>query len=374
MGNEVYGRMAAAVGSGYTGHLRGCHGTVRLFIMKEKIILPLWAFANLITGMNTTMFNVTIPRIIDDLQVTADVGAWIVSSYSIGYALSTILFSRLSDSVSIRTLLVVGLLIMGGASIFGYFATDIQTLLTARVLQSAGAGTISGLGLIIITRYIPYERRGRAISVISIGRALAFGFGPLLGGIISEYFEWHGLFVVTCFVLLVLPPLLYLLPKERTKGLPFDLFGAFFTILNAVSLLVAVSRKSIAILTIGVLSLIVHKRYMDRRKHSFINPALFADSKYKKLYLIGFLMMMLNLGNLFLMPLALANLFGMSPMWIGGIIAPGAIFTASVARFIGRWIDRFADLRFLLIGQCILSVVLATFSFFLHTSEWIILC
>lgn len=148
--------------------------------MNDKIVMPVWTFGLFIVVMNTTTFNVSIPSIILDLGVTADLGSWIISSYSIGYALSTVIYSRLSDAVPIRSLLLVGLTILGGSSIFGIFARDFQSLLTARILQSAGAGAMAGLGLIIASRYIPYERRGRAIGMISAGSAMALGLVQLL--------------------------------------------------------------------------------------------------------------------------------------------------------------------------------------------------
>ncbi|UKS24497.1 MFS transporter [Paenibacillus sp. HWE-109] len=88
------------------------------------------------------------------------------------------IYSRLSDVLSIRRLLTVGLVILGLASVFGVFAANFQALLFARIAQSAGAGVTPGLGLVIASRYIPYERRGRAISMISAGSAMAFGLGP----------------------------------------------------------------------------------------------------------------------------------------------------------------------------------------------------
>jgi sugar phosphate permease len=86
--------------------------------MNDRIVMPVWTIGLFIIVMNTTMFNVSIPSIIGDLGITADMGSWIISSYSIGYALSTVIYSRLSDVVPIRWLLTVGLTILGLSSIF----------------------------------------------------------------------------------------------------------------------------------------------------------------------------------------------------------------------------------------------------------------
>lgn len=343
--------------------------------MNDKIVMPIWTFGLFIVVMNTTMFNVSIPSITADLRISADLASWIISSYSIGYALSTVIYSRLSDVASIRKLMTVGLLILGLSSVFGLFARDFNSLLAARILQSAGAGAMSGLGLVLASRYIPANRRGKAIAMISAGSAMAFGLGPIAGGLISEYFGWNGLFAVTCLVLVVLPVLLRLLPQELpADGQSFDVWGAVLTVVNAASLLTAVTQQSVVWLTASVLSFAFHARHMKKAKNSFINPELLKQKGYGKLLTVGFCMLVLNLGNLFLMPLALAHLFDKSAMTIGLLIAPGAILSTFFTRFVGQWIDKYGNVRFLLIGQCVIVAVLVLFTFELAASPFVILC
>ncbi|TXK84785.1 MFS transporter [Paenibacillus sp. N3.4] len=337
--------------------------------MNDRIVMPLWTFGLFIVVMNTTMFNVSTPSIIGDLHISADLGSWIISSYSIGYALSTVIYSRLSDVYSLRRLLTVGLLTLGLSSVFGLFAHSFHALLAARICQSAGAGAMAGLGLIIAARYIPIERRGSAIAMISAGSAMAFGLGPIVGGLISEYMGWNGLFAITCLVLVILPVLLRLLPKEvLTKDTQFDVFGAMWTICNAASLLLAVTQRSIGWLAISILSFLFHAWHMKRSKNSFINPVLMRNPAYGKLLVIGFCLLVMNLGNLFLMPLVLANLSHQSAMMIGLTIAPGAILSAFLTRYVGRWIDRYGNLRFLFIGHSLLALVMIAFYYGINAS------
>ncbi|TFE19579.1 MFS transporter [Cohnella luojiensis] len=343
--------------------------------MNDKIVMPVWAVGLFIVVMNTTMFNVSIPSIIMDLHITADLGSWIISSYSIGYALSTVIYSRLSDAVSLRRLLTVGLTILGLSSVLGIFAHGFQSVLAARILQSTGAGAMAGLGLVLASRYVPGERRGKAIAMISAGSAMAFGLGPIAGGLISEYFGWNGLFAVTCLVLAILPVLLRLLPREGPiTAARFDILGAFLTVVNAASLLIAVTQQSWVWLAISVLSFIAHAWYLSRRKETFINPELLKTAGYRKLLFIGFCVLVVNLGNLFLMPLVLAHLFDKSPLSIGLLIAPGAILSAIMTRFFGQWIDRYGNLRILLIGHVIIAAVLAFYALDIAASPAVILC
>ncbi|MDR6723342.1 DHA2 family metal-tetracycline-proton antiporter-like MFS transporter [Paenibacillus amylolyticus] len=341
--------------------------------MKDHIVMPLWTCCLFIVVMNTTMFNVSLPIIIHDLQITSDLGSWVISSYSIGYALSTVIYSRLSDRVPVRKLLTVGLLILGLSSLLGLFAHSFAVLLLTRILQSAGAGVMAGLGLVIASRYIPLERRGAAIALISSGSAMAFGLGPIVGGLVSEYWGWNGLFAITVLVLIALPVLLYFLPNETTKtDQPFDTTGAILTTLNAVTLLVAITQQSLLWFAVGILSLVVHILYIRKAKLSFINPQVFKAPGYTRLVMIGFCVLVVNLGNLFLMPLVLADLFARSSLAIGLLIAPGAIVAAFMARYIGRWIDQYGNMRFLIIGHVLLAAVLTLFMLGLNQSAFVI--
>ncbi|AKG36743.1 MFS transporter [Paenibacillus durus] len=341
--------------------------------MNDKVVMPLWTFCLFIVVMNTTMFNVSLPSIIGDLHISADLGSWIISSYSIGYALSTVIYSRLSDLVPIRRLVIIGLTTLGLSSVLGIFAHNFHLLLLTRILQSAGAGVMAGLGLVLASRYIPTPRRGAAIAMISAGSAMAFGLGPIVGGLISEYFGWNGLFAITCLVLLVMPVLIFLLPKEQPRKAAFDLTGAILLIVNAATLLAAITGRSAVWLAVSLASFGAHAWHLKRKQQPFISPKLFANPGYGKLVVIGFCALVLNLGNLFLMPLALANVFDQSALTIGLMIAPGAILSAFLTRFVGHWIDKYGNLRFLLLGHVLLVAVLTLFSSSLSSSPLVIL-
>jgi len=343
--------------------------------MNERVVMPIWTFGVFIVVMNTTMFNVSIPGIIQDLNVTAELGSWVVSGYSIGVALSSAIFSRLSDNIPISRLLTFGLIILGVSSIFGLFAHSFYELMAARIMQSAGAGAVFGLGLVLTSRYIPYARRGRAITMISSGSAMAFGMGPIVGGLISEHFGWNALFAVTCFCFLLLVLPMRLLPREKAvTPFQFDGFGAVLTILNTATLLMALTLHSVTWLVISLLSIGIHYWHMKRVKETFLNPSLLKIAAYRKLITIGFCILVLNLGNLFIMPLVLANVFGRSPMAIGFMIAPGAILSACLIRMIGGWIDRYGNMRFLFLGIGSITAVLIFFCLDLATSPTVILC
>lgn len=343
-----------------------------IFLQENKLVL-LWSFTTLLVVMNTTMFNVALPFVLEDFSLSSSTASWLVSGYSVMFAISTITFSRLSDFIPLSRLLLYGISILGIASIIGFFAINFFMLLGARILQAAGAGSVAGLGVIMAGRYIPVSRRGKAMAMIGSGASLAFGLGPVLGGVITQFLGWNFLFIVTGISVFCIPFLHRLLPKETMKKGHFDYAGAVITALSFTSLLLFLSTFSIVILISTFILFIVWWLYLHKTKEPFIPPSLFGDKQYTKLLFIGNTAFFINFSNLFIMPIILASIFGISPAGVGMIIFPGAILAVIVGPFIGRMIDRYSSLPIIIAGQLLLLSGAILFAFFATKHSYFIL-
>ena len=165
---------------------------------ENKIILIL-SFTTLLVVMNTTMFNVALPSILKDFSLNSSTASWLVSGYSIMFAISSLTFSRLSDFIPLSRLLLFGISILGIASIIGFFSNHFLHLI--RSSNCSGCwwqDGVMGLGMIMAVRYIPLSRRGRAMAIIASSASLAFGLGPVIGGVITQYLGWNYLFACNC--------------------------------------------------------------------------------------------------------------------------------------------------------------------------------
>lgn len=332
---------------------------------ENKIILIL-SFTTLLVVMNTTMFNVALPSILKDLSLNSLTASWLVSGYSIMFAISSLTFSRLSDFIPLSRLLLFGISILGIASVIGFFLNHFILLLGARIVQAAGAGGVMGLGMIITGRYIPLARRGKAMAIIASTAALAFGLGPVIGGVVTQYLGWNYLFAVSGFSVLFIPFFQQLLPKEVIKKGQFDLYGAILTGFSVTGLLLFLSAFSYVILTGTIVLFAVLWRYLNKTEEPFIPPILLRNKQYTKLLFIGCSAFFINFSNLFLMPIILTTVFEKEPVEVGMIIFPGAIIAVIAGQFIGKLIDRFGNAPLIIFGQ--LSLLIATILFaFLST-------
>ncbi|WLR50808.1 MFS transporter [Bacillus tianshenii] len=306
--------------------------------------------------MNTTMFNVALPNVLHDFSLSPSQGAWIVSGYSIVLAIFTITYTRLSDYIPIRSLLITGIIILGVSSLLGFFATNFIWLLIARLCQASGAAAIPGLSYVFAGRYIPLENRGRAMAMIASASSLGFGLGPVVGGIITEHLNWNYLFAITLLVLAVIPVLFRLLPNQATHKGSFDLLGGMLTGLSVTSFLLFISTLQWTFGILGIIFIFLLWLRITKTPVPFIQPILFKNSDYRKLVYMSFLGFCTHFAILFLMPLMLKHIYDKQPTMVGFIIFPGAMLSAIAAIYVGRLIDRYGNMKVMLLAHILLTI------------------
>ncbi|MBT2738455.1 MFS transporter [Bacillus sp. ISL-7] len=310
---------------------------------KEGLVIPLLGFTVILVVMNTMMFNLALPQITKDFDLSSVAASWIVTGYSIVFAISSITYSRLSDFVPIRKLFTIGLLSVGAASVLGFFSHHYILLLIARLIQASGAASVPALGIVLLTRYIPLSRRGKSMATVMSASSLGLGLGPVIGGSIIQYFGWNDLFLVTGITLLLVPVFYRLLPKEKAQKGSFDIAGAVLIGMGTTGMLLFLTSRSWVMLVVGLVALLLFWLRIHRTDNPFVQPALFRNKPYMNLNALGTMAYMSSFVTLFLIPQILAHLFALTPGQSGLVLFPGAILSMLASNWIGKMIDRFGN-------------------------------
>lgn len=336
--------------------------------LKAHIVIPLWSIMVWLVLMNTSMFNIVLPTVIVELNISPVAGSWIITAYSAALAISTVTYSRLSDFIPIRKLLLFGMILFGTASILGFLANHYVVLLTARVVQAIGAGVSQALGIVIAAKYVPLARRGRSMALIAAAASFAFGLGPVVGGVIAQSFGWNFLFLVTCFVFILLPILYKHTPMEKQERVTFDFLGGSLLAIGTVSLLIFLTTLHFLYLIASLIAYVLFWKHIQKVKTAFIQPELLKNYRYLMLLFIGFSAFALHFATLFFLPLLLFDLFQKEAIEIGLIIFPGAMLSALNSILIGRLIDRFGTKSTMIGGNVLLLLSTLLFAFILNIS------
>ena len=184
---------------------------------REWIGLAVIALPCMLYSMDLTVLNLAVPAISAELAPSSSQLLWIIDIYGFMVAGFLITMGTLGDRIGRRRLLMIGAAAFGVASVLAAFSTSAGMLIAMRALLGIAGATLAPSTLSLIRNMFqhPGERTtaiGVWVSSYSVGAAI----GPVLGGVLLEYFWWGSVFLVSVPVmvmLLALAPLL--LPEFR---------------------------------------------------------------------------------------------------------------------------------------------------------------
>jgi EmrB/QacA subfamily drug resistance transporter len=171
--------------------------------------------------LDSTIVNVALPTIKDDLGFTQGNLAWVVNAYLIAFGGLLLLAGRLGDLIGQRRIFLIGLAIFTTASAVCAVAQTQGMLIGARFIQGAGGAISSAVILGMIVTMFPEPReQAKAIGVFAFIASAGASIGLLAGGILTEAINWHWIFFVNLPVgVVVALSALRLVPDRPGLGL-----------------------------------------------------------------------------------------------------------------------------------------------------------
>ncbi|MFJ9884503.1 DHA2 family efflux MFS transporter permease subunit [Streptomyces sp. NPDC091287] len=181
--------------------------------------------------VDTTIVNVIVPSVIEDLDATSAQTQWIQESYAIVFAALLLLTGRLADIFGARRIFLGGVVVFGATSVLAGLAPNSGLLIVARFLQGAGAAMLLPTSLSLLKATFTGKARGQAFAVWGSTIGAAAALGPLLGGWLAEHASWRWAFGINVplSVLVGAGVLLYMAPSPRTRG-RIDVPGALLSV------------------------------------------------------------------------------------------------------------------------------------------------
>jgi DHA2 family multidrug resistance protein-like MFS transporter len=187
---------------------------------REWIGLAVIALPCILYSMDLTVLNLAVPSLIAALNPSAAQLLWIVDIYGFFVAGSLLTMGTLGDRIGRRKLLLIGAVAFGITSLLAAFAPTAETLILARALLGIAGATLAPSTLSLITNMFRDDReRTVAISVWVASFSLGGALGPVVGGILLQYFWWGSVFLIAMPVMLVLLAVgPWLLPEYRNPA------------------------------------------------------------------------------------------------------------------------------------------------------------
>ena len=184
---------------------------------REWIGLAVIALPCLLYSMDLTVLYLAVPSLAVELDPSSTQLLWITDIYGFFLAGFLITMGTLGDRIGRRRLLLIGAATFGVTSVFAAFSTSVEMLIVSRALLGIAAATLAPSTLSLIRNmFLDPGQRTFAIGIWATSFSVGAALGPLLGGVLLEFFWWGSVFLLAVpvmLMLLVLGP--RLLPEFR---------------------------------------------------------------------------------------------------------------------------------------------------------------
>jgi DHA2 family multidrug resistance protein-like MFS transporter len=303
---------------------------------REWIGLGVLALGALLYVMDLTVLHLAIPAISADLQPTSTQLLWIIDIYGFMVAGWLITMGTLGDRIGRRRLLLIGAAAFGAISVLAAFSTSAEMLIFSRAALGVAGATLapSTLSLIFAMFEHPRERSiaiGVWIGAFSAGSAV----GPVLGGLVLEFFWWGAVFLLALPVmalLLILGP--RVLPEYRDPNAGrLDLLSAGMSLVAILAVIYGL--KQVAqdgfgpIPTVAILAGLAIGTLWVRRQQRLADPmidvSLFRIRAFNTALTINFLSIFVLVGYFLFVAQYLQLVVGLSPLEAGLWSLPSAL-------------------------------------------------
>ena len=177
--------------------------------------------------MDVTIVNVALPAIGRQFGVTEASLDAVATGYLVSLAVFIPAAGYLGDRFGAKRILLLAIGLFTAASVLCGLAGSLSELVAFRVLQGAGSGMMTPVGMAMLYRAFPPHERLRASSILTIPTAVAPALGPVLGGALVTGLSWRWVFFVNLFIGIAAFAfgLLFLQEQRPGRSGRFDLAG-----------------------------------------------------------------------------------------------------------------------------------------------------
>jgi EmrB/QacA subfamily drug resistance transporter len=308
---------------------------------KRWIALYVLCLASLMIVLDMTIVNVALPSIKDDLGFSETSLAWVVNAYLLTYGGCLLLGGRLGDLLGHRRLFLIGIVLFTLASLACGIATAKGFLVAARAVQGVGGAVASAVSLsLMMMLFTEPGERAKAMGIFGFVAAGGGSVGVVLGGVLTDFLNWHWIFLVNVPIgALVVFLSLRLLPgmPGTAQGERIDLGGAA-TVTGALMLAIYAivngnqegwtSGQTLGLLGGAVAFLGVFLWIESHVRAPLVPLRLFRMRNFSTANVVGVLWAAAMFAWFFLAALYMQFVLGYSPLQIGLAFLPSSLIMA----------------------------------------------
>lgn len=319
---------------------------------KWKVLCAI-AFGTYMATMDMSIVNIALPTLAKDLDAAPDTVIWVALTSSLVATGLTLTAGRAGDLYGRKRVYMLGWSVFTVGMALAVLTQNVGQLIAARAFQAIGGAMAVGNSNAIVTESFPAHERGRALGTTGAIVGAGLTTGPLLGGLILNYFNWHAIFYLRIPIGLTALVLAWLIVREppRQPGVRrLDIPGAAALFLALAALLLGVNRGQslgwtspviLGLLGFGLAGLAVFLWIEAREPSPILSLALFKVRTFSASVLSLILNFAGQASVTFLMPFYLIQVRGYSTARAGLVTVTVPVMMLLLSPVSGYLSDRF---------------------------------
>lgn len=259
--------------------------------MKKIRIIIACCIGIFLCMLDTTIMNIALPAIQSSLNVPLNQLSWPLNIYTILFASLTIPLGKLAEKVGINKFYCIGLSLFIVGSFVSGLSSSLNILVLGRGIQSIGAATVFPLSMTIGINTTSVKSRSKVIAALGVTQGLAAALGPVIGGVVTQYFGWKWIFFINVpmmILALLLCTTSFNFQEKRLES-KIDVLGALISIISFSTLTLSLVqgrewgwRSTIILSLFGIsfISFILFVLCEKKSKHPMIPLDLFKNKEF----------------------------------------------------------------------------------------------
>jgi EmrB/QacA subfamily drug resistance transporter len=339
----------------------------------KRLVLVAAILGTTVVTVDSTVVNVALPAIADDLGGGLAGQQWTSNAYLLTLSSLLLVAGSLGDLFGARRVFALGVAGFGVTSVFCAIAPTVELLVVARALQGVFGALLTPSALAVIVATFPPEERGRAVGAWTAWGGIGTVLGPLIGGQLVDTASWRWIFAINVpIVLITLLLVLRVVPEGRPRAADakVDVIGATLCALGLAGITYGLIEQPlrgwgdpvVAVPLVGGAALFAaFLAWEARSPHPMLPLALFRRRNFAVGNIETF-SMYAGLGLLFFfLVLFLQQVAGYSALEAGTTTIPVTLVLFVLSMRFGALADRYGPRFFMGFGPLLAAVGLALF-------------
>ena len=311
------------------------------------------AIATFMEVLDITVANVSLPTIAGDLAVSPTQGTWVITGYGVANAITVLLAGWLAQRFGEVRVFVVCALGFGTASFMCGWANSLETLIAFRVMQGAVAGPMVTMSQSLLLRNFAPQKRGLAMSIWGITVVVAPLVGPILGGYITDNYDWRWIFLINVPIALFAVFAVWQTLRRREterRRVPVDYVGFWLVVIGVGALQIMLDKGKeldwwhspfiIALACISVVALSSLIIWELGERAPVINLRLFMIRNFAVSVTVMAFAYAAMFAGIVLVPLFLQTQLDYTATWAGLVVAPVGVLPLILTPIVGPRLPR----------------------------------